>query len=74
MGIYESKIRNFNNLIEKNQERLRAIAPNVCSVYLMYPASKYMTLSEYRYYFTDHSFEDLKTVGSELAEILIIRG
>ena len=55
MGIYESKIRNFNNLIEENQARLRAIAPNVCSVYLMYPASQYMTLSEYRYYFTDHS-------------------
>ena len=74
MGIYESKIRNFNNLIEKNQERLRAIAPNVCSVYLMYPASKYMTLSEYRYYFTDHSFEDLKTVGREIAEIINIIG
>ena len=33
-----------------------------------------MTLSEYRYYFTDHSFEDLKTVGREIAEIINIIG
>ena len=74
MGIYESKIRHFNNLIEENQKKLRAIAPNVCSVYLMYPASKYMTLSEYRHHFTDHSFQDLKTLGKKIAKIINIIG